>query len=272
MNISHEEFKAANSRLQEKLTYSEVYKALKKPLSQILSDKEQLDIEIHLGTLDKQNPDKRLIAQWLSTALADQDYNAFVAKLKSGELEATTEAPDSIKLEYLEDGQKRTGNSDFFHQFADKIDFESFEKSLIEFIEGRYKHHVLESDFEIMATAITIINIIFGQNKWTNMQTFKMIGQQGSISEKIENESKTYWIQTVTIPDQFGDEWEHYTIAYEYQNKDSDQKEPSDDEVEEKELEYMTEAMMKDRFAWNLKYKQPVTINKGRHEILIEND
>ena len=267
MEISKNEFNVANKRLQESLTYTELFKAIKKPLESLWDQYAYPVsfevIEKHLESLDKQHPDKRLTAQWLSNALANKDYNTFIAELK------TQTNVEQVALETLDDpSRERSSNSDFFHQFANKIDFEAFEKEMGRYIDGRFDNRVLESDFEVMATAAHIMNMIFGQVPWVHSMIFRLMGDRASVSEKVNQNRKVYWVQYV----EFNDGWEHPVIAYSCKEVDSERCEPSEEECEEKDLEFMTESQMKSEFAWNNKRQCPATTRKGKYDILIPND
>ena len=271
MQITHQEFKDANARLLEQITYPVLLKAIKKPLYDYFETSAGKavvdDLEVYLGELEKQTPDKRLTAQWLSTALAGKDYNQFIAELKSqDEAEKATSVAKS----------NTTEENAPFSYLADKIDFESFEQALIQFVEARHENRVLYSELEIFGTAITIMDMLFGRTQWSKAQTFKMIYNQASASQKIRDDEMVYWIQAVEVSnDEYVNSRDYmieYVIAYEYKAGKEANCEPSEMEVEQKQLERYTTSELKRQFAWNCKTNKPVLISKGGHRILLVNE
>ena len=246
MNINQEEFKAFNKRLQESLTFSDLFTALKKPLQQILEDTEISKIETFFKEeyFNKKHPDKRITAQWLSTALAGEDYNKLIARLK-----ASNEEGLALNIPNLE-----------------TIDFKTLESSLLDMVKARYDKRVLYSELEIWLSAARVIQLIFGENKWTDHVAMRCMYDQSSQVKEIDDNEVIYYIGEKELRRH---EESYICVFYEFKKKNQDKAEPSDDEIEDKDLEYCTALQLQQRFAWNVRNNCPAYQHIGNEKVLI---
>lgn len=260
--ITLPQFKAANERLATKTSYTEIAKALKKPLKSFFASYPTLEQDFYglikeFDDADNQSLHKALTGEWLSRAIADKDYNGFIAELKAKHTEGT------------EDTALLPGH-------VDEIDFSKIEKHLVEFITLRHQHNVLSDPHEAFAACASLVHLIFGANAWSTTMAYRIIRDLDDLLPEVFSESKEYWVMPITIENGEGVKECHHIIKHEFTVKRDNtapiESRVSVQEQDEYELECYSLNDMKDRFAWNNKRKRPATYYLGDQEVLVDNN
>lgn len=260
ITITLPQFKAANERLATKTSYTEIAKALKKPLKRFFALHPSLEQEFddfleEFDGADNQTLHKALTGEWLARAIADKDYNGFIAELKAKHNE--TEQQTALL----------PGHSD-------KIDFSQIEKHLVEFITLRHQHNVLSDPHEILAACASLVHFIFGANAWSTTMAYRIITGVEDLLPDVYSETKEYWVMPIILENGEGKEC-HHIIKHEFtvkrDNSASIESRVSAQEQDEFELECYSLDEMKERFAWNSKRKRPATYYFGDQEVLVNN-
>lgn len=243
ITITYPQFKSINERLAKTLTYKELFKAIRKPLAEHFRDNPDALNSIEQA-LDNQNkPHKALTGEWLANAIADKDYNSFIAALKNQPIiESQHNAPD----------------------------FSAIQACIIDTIKQRHQLGISSDAHEVFAVCAHILKHIYPDYNWNINMSFSIRGGVQKTIPGVFPELQIYWVKPITININGGDHL-FYTIKYKLNKIHTSKNTPTEDEIENEDLEMYTEGEMKHTFAWNFARKMPALTYVGNTQVLIGN-
>lgn len=145
------------------------------------------------------------------------------------------------------------------------LEFAGVRKALLEMIEQRHEKRTLESEYDVVAGAIQILQM-FGERYSGIITSLSFQAMTGRISDKIYGESMQYIVRTF----EYGSEgYTSAKIEKKFKTQDVDDFYPEDDEIDAAidaggDLEVLREDEMKLRYAWDVKNNRPYT-DKNNH-------
>lgn len=148
---------------------------------------------------------------------------------------------------------------------APDLELKDVRAALVEMIEQRHEKRTLESEFDLVAGAVQILQM-FGERYSGIVTSLSFQAMTGRISDSVYNNSMQYLVRTF----EYGNEG--YTAAKvekKFKTQDVDDFYPDDEDVDKAieaggDLQVLREDEMKSNYAWDVKNNRPYT-DKNNH-------